>query len=463
MVRALERISPTSFMRRSPLDGSEIGEFHATKIDDLFSFSSIRVGEWQDSLEVRASVLGNFLRILESRGPELCALVRLETGKPTKLALDELAAASRFGELLLDSLFLLADREITSTIRHRIARLKARPFDLSLLVSSYNTPLPNFAWKLFPALLSGSKIVFKPSPYTAHSSLQFCEYLFAAGVPREVLFLANGTAETVMDAIQLQPDFVSLTGSLGAGRAVSEATSSFFPKLVLELGGSNPFIVMDTGNIDEAVEFLVSSAFSNSGQRCAAGSRLLVSSDLHDTFMEALIANVKNKTFGTSPGDWSGTLVDVEKNADFLTYLEDASKLAEVISPLGERSDGFCLALPQIIDVPKTSYRSELFHREVFSPVLRVFEVEDASTALALANESRQTLTASVWTDDDQLFDIISAGLRVGLINRNGPTHGAEPSMPFGGQKLSGNGQKDAGASSLEVYSDWFVHTAFHH
>lgn len=461
MVKTLERSSDGGFIRRSPLDGGLIGSFVEASKESMVTFLESDVGDWTASVGARAEVLGRFLRILEMRGPEICSIVRIETGKPEKLALDELSASLEFGRVLLENLHLLEGREVTSRISNRTARFRARPFDLSLLITSYNTPLPNFAWKLFPALLSGTKIILKPSPYTAHSSQLFCDYLYEAGVPNGSLKLANGSAETVLDAIQLEPDLVSLTGSLEAGRAVSRATAFFFPKLILELGGSNPFIVLDTQNVTEAAEFLAASAFSNSGQRCAAGSRLIVSKENHQPLVQELVKSMSSKPFGTSSKDWSGTLVDSAKVDDFRSYLNEAGKLGEVVRLADQSDDGSCLAFPHVISASSDNYHNAVLHQEVFNPILRVFVVEDVTTAVRLANLSKQTLTASVWTDDDRLYDLVKSQLRVGLINRNGPTHGAEPTMPFGGQRLSGNGSKDAGASALEVYSDWFVETEF--
>jgi aldehyde dehydrogenase (NAD+) len=244
---------------------------------------------------------------------------------------------------------------------------------------------------------------------------------------------------------------LSFTGSLSAGLNIQESSSKKVRKTILELGGSNPFIVFADANLDRAVESVVQSAFSNSGQRCASGSRLYLERAIHVEFISKLKLRLNKLTVGIEKQDEVGTVVDQSALDNYSSFLRLCAGEGNIwISEGRSANTDACIARPALVEIEGDS---ALFQEELFLPILRIASFDDEEQVAKYANASKYGLTAAVWTKSLDRIDYFRKVLKTGVVNFNGPTHGSEFQFPFGGAKSSGNGSKEVGLDSLDEYS----------
>ena len=229
---------------------------------------------------------------LRARRDEASELVVEETGKPLALAQGETDAAVELGLFVAGEGRRSYGRTTTASMPHRTVLTLRRPVGIAALLISFNTPLPNVAWKVFPSLFCGNASVLKPSEHAPLSALWFARLCLECGLPPGVLNVVQGLgAEAGMPLVEdPRVDLVSFTGSAATGRLVAEATGRRLAKTCLELGGKNALVVCDDADLDRAVEWTLASAFSNAGQRCAAASRIVVFDGIYEEFRERLVA-----------------------------------------------------------------------------------------------------------------------------------------------------------------------------
>lgn len=448
----------------SPLDSSKVLLFESTSTASLESIvRNAKQGyrSWSlISVFERSKILRHFLRVLESRKVELTELLRSETGKPVQTAIAEINAVIEYGQLLASHVLSITKKSVESSIPGRKVEIERIPFGVSLLITSHNTPLPNYAWKAFPALLMGNSIILKPSPYTCASAIAFRDLALQAGVPEQVFCLALGGSEVSQALLECDIDLVSFTGSSTAGRSISRQIGPKAIKSILEMGGNNPLLLLDDADIKSAIPYVFDSAFSNAGQRCAAGSRLILDKSIAHEFIGRFLQYANQQSYGISENSNVGPLIDLEAKVRFEQYLIQCSQVGAKVIRAGQLS-GVSSSLSQPALILELDPNHELAKEEIFAPGLRIFVSDDDENALYIANNTEFGLTAAIWSKDFQRASRLAQRLEVGLVNINGPTHGAEPSMPFGGVKRSGNGTRDAGIDSLFEYSQSKVVTVF--
>jgi aldehyde dehydrogenase (NAD+) len=342
---------------------------------------------------------------------------------------------------------------LPSAIPLRQTRLQRVPLGVAALIITYNAPIPNFAWKIFPALMAGNAVVVKPSPHTPASAEMFVRILHEAGVPSEVLRVVHGAGDAAAGLIEAGCELVSFTGSHPTGVQVMQAAAQTLAKTVIELGGSNPLVVFADAQLDKAAMTARESAFSNAGQRCASASRVIVEDSVLGTFVEEVAKVSKNLVVGTSDEAQIGTLIDPPSAKAFEAFLAECESAGATVTRYGHLSGaGDSVVLPAV--VTGLDPRTELGSKEVFGPVMRVFSFSSEAEAIELANATEFGLTAAVWSSDIVKAERVVSEIRAGVININGPTHGSEINFPFGGVKNSGNGSRDAGVQSIDAYSD---------
>ena len=335
------------------------------------------------------------------------------------------------------------------------------PHGVCALICSFNTPLPNYAWKAFPTLISGNTAILKPSPQTPFSSAVFGETLLEAGVPAGVFNVIQGDSLTGTSLLNSQIDLVSFTGSSEVGKVISNLAGERFIRTILELGGSNPFVVFDDANLSNSVDFAIQSGFSNSGQRCAAGSRLLLQKSISEDFLSIFKAKFHGLKFGVNQDAFVGPVISPKESTRLKTYLDECKNLGATLIPLGIL-DGMSQSVIQPHLVIGLDPSTELATKEIFGPIVRVFTFDSDAEAISLANSTKFGLTAALWTQDSERARRVAKQISAGVVNVNGPTHGAEPNMPFGGVKSSGNGSRDAGVECLNFYSEIKVMSIYH-
>jgi aldehyde dehydrogenase (NAD+) len=250
---------------------------------------------------------------------------------------------------------------------------------------------------------------------------------------------------------------VSFTGSTAVGRMIARVAGERLAKICLELGGKNPLVVCDDADLEKAAQAAALSAFSNAGQRCAAGSRLIVFDAVYDRFRDLLLERTAAQRVG--PGDEHdlGPVINERQLESMLGAVDRARTAGAAILAGGHRltgaglDGGFYVAPTVVENVPPDS---ELACTELFGPIATLHRVGDFEEALSVASGSPYGLTAAIWTASVHRAQEFVGRIPSGVASVNGPTYGSEPHMPFGGLKDSGTGWREAGTEAIDVYSD---------
>jgi aldehyde dehydrogenase (NAD+) len=250
---------------------------------------------------------------------------------------------------------------------------------------------------------------------------------------------------------------VSFTGSCEVGRWIAETAGRRLAKTCLELGGKNPLIVCDDADLHNAVTWTLGSAFSNAGQRCAAGSRILVFDAVYERFRQMLLEATARLKVGTADADDYGPVINEQQMRNMLASVERAKAAGASVLTGGHRlvggayGDGFFVA-PTILE--HVGPNDDISRSELFGPITILYRVKDFEEAVAIANDSPYGLTASIHTQNINRAMTFVNRIQAGVAVVNGGTYGSEPHLPFGGLRQSGNGWREAGPQALDVYSD---------
>jgi len=407
--------------------------------------------EWADRTPVgRGEILRELALRLRSRREEASEIVAAETGKPPELALAETDAAVEMGLFVAGEGRRYYGRTTTASMPHRTVMTVRQPLGVAGLIMSFNTPLPNVAWKAFPALCCGNAAVVKPSEETPASAFFFGELAHESGVPSGILNVVQGIGPEAGAALVEHPDvdLVSFTGSAATGRWINETAGRRLAKVCLELGGKNALVVCDDADLESAARWALASAFSNAGQRCASASRIVVFDSVYEAFRELLVAGAE-----ALPAEPVISEASLER---ILAAVRRAADEGAAVLCGGERLDrpGWYLP-PTVLDGAAPD--AEISCTELFGPVTLLFRARDLEEAIALVNDSPYGLTAAIHTASLHRAMRFADKAQAGVVVVNGGTHGSEPHMGFGGVKQSGTGWREAGIEALDVYSDWKV------
>jgi aldehyde dehydrogenase (NAD+) len=441
----------------SPLNGETNGiavDESLLDVDMALRSARSATNAWNQMGYARRGVLlRKVCKALEARRDEIALIVRSETGKPLELAKGEIDAAIEFGYLISAAGRAPIGTILPASSETREVLLRRIPFGVAALLVSYNTPLPNYAWKTFPALLAGNTVILKPSEFTISSALVFKDLFREAGFPTGVFNLLIGGNEVGQELVASDVDLISFTGSYSGGVEIERASAGKLRRIILELGGNNPLIVFPDSDFETLMNHAVNSAFSNSGQRCAAGSRIIIHNTLRENFVAKFISDSSKLVVGTSDKSNIGPLISVKAAHAFEEFLSQCESQGAHVDRIGEKSSQWsaCSVIPAVIQ--GLDPESELSKKEIFGPAVRIYSFETEIEAIQLANGTPYGLTAAIWTRDSELSTRVSNALDCGLVNVNGPTYGAEFNFPFGGRKHSGNGTQDAGLESIQQYS----------
>ena len=350
---------------------------------------------------------------------------------------------------------------VPSELRDKWAMSYRRPIGVFGVITPFNFPVAIPSWKIFPALLCGNAVVFKPAAAVPHSAHLFVEVLLEAGVPPRCLQLVHGAGRAAGQAIVDHPDVagVSFTGSTEVGSVIGEVCGRTHKRLSLEMGGKNAQIVMPDANMELALEGVLWGAFGTTGQRCTATSRLLLHDEIHDDFVERLVKAANDLRLGDgliSDTD-VGPLIHAEAVRKVREYVEiGRSEGAEVACggnvPSGEDvSDGYFYE-PTVLTGVQPGMRVE--REEIFGPVLSVVRFGTLEEAIEINNGVQYGLSSSIYTADVAASFRAIERLDTGITYVNAPTIGAEAHLPFGGVKQTGNGHREGGWEVYDFYSE---------
>jgi aldehyde dehydrogenase (NAD+) len=403
---------------------------------------------WADRTPVeRGDLVRAIALALRERRDELAEVVVEETGKPLALAQGETDAAVEMGLFVAGEGRRSYGRTMPATMPHRTVLTVRRSVGVAGLIASFNTPLPNAAWKVFPAIFCGNAAVFKPSEHVPASAALFSEIAHDCGLPPGVLNVVQGLGGEAGEALVRHPDvdLVSFTGSAKTGRSVNESGGRRLAKVCLELGGKNALVVCDDADLDEAVRWSLASAFSNAGQRCAAASRIVVFDAVYERFRQRFADAAAALT--------PEPLISEDACQRVLAAVAEAVSGEATVVVGGRRLDRPGWFVPPTI-LEGVGSTDVISCTELFGPVALLYRVADLEEAITLVNDSPYGLTAAIHTASVHRAMRFAERARAGVVVVNGGTHGSEPHMGFGGVGQSGTGWKEAGVEALDVYSD---------
>jgi alpha-ketoglutaric semialdehyde dehydrogenase len=412
------------------------------------------------TVEERGRILRRIAQLLERDRELVAAVVSAETGKSPKDAKGETSGAIELGYFIAGEGRRFYGRTMPSATLNRQAQTVRQPLGVAGLIIAANTPIANVAWKVFPALLCGNAAVLKAPEDAPETALVFARLAAEAGLPNGVLNVVQGYGAEAGQPLVEDPRVavVSFTGSTAVGRMIARVAGERLAKVCLELGGKNPLVVCDDADLEQASEAAALSAFSNAGQRCAAGSRLIVFDAVYERFRALLLERARAQRVG--PGDEHdfGPVINERQLENMLGALERATEAGAQVIVGGKRLEGagydggFYLA-PTIVEGAGAD--AEISCTELFGPITTLHRVAGFEGALALANASPYGLTAAIWTSSVHRGQEFVRRVVAGGVQVNGPTYGFEPHVPFGGQRDSGTGWREPGTEALDVYSDW--------
>jgi aldehyde dehydrogenase (NAD+) len=435
-----------------PSDGERLCRVARSGADDAAAAVDAALAaqpEWGARTAVeRGNVVRAIAELLRERREDASELVAAESGKPLELARGETDAAIEMGLFVAGEGRRSYGRTTTASMPHRTVLTLRRPVGVAALLISFNTPLPNVAWKAFPSILCGNGSVLKPSEHAPVSAWWFGRLCLEAGLPAGVLNVLQGLGPEAGLPLVEDPrvDLVSFTGSAATGRTIAEVAGRRLAKTVMELGGKNALVVCDDADLERAVEWTVASAFSNAGQRCAAASRIVVFDAVYDEFRARLLA-------ATSGLASPGPVISEASMERILGAVEAARAAGATVLAGGMRvgSTGWHVA-PTVVE--GVAADAPLSCEELFGPVAALYRVPGFDDAVALVNGSSYGLTAAIHTASIHRALRFAEQVAAGVVVVNAGTHGSEPHMGFGGVKQSGTGWKEAGVEALDVYSE---------
>jgi acyl-CoA reductase-like NAD-dependent aldehyde dehydrogenase len=415
---------------------------------------------WSELTPVkRGQMLANIVAEMKRRADELAECIAVETGKPPQDAIGEVNGSILQGEFFAGEGMRLYGRSLTSGILGKQSFTVRQPRGIAGLIVPANTPLANIAWKSFPALICGNTVVLKAAEDAPRIALLFAQLTKDAGLPDGVFNVIQGRGRSAGMSLVEDPRvaILSFTGSTGVGRWIAETAGKRLARVSLELGGKNPFLVCDDADLDQAVHWASLSAFSNAGQRCAAGSRILVFKSIYDAFRDKLVAKATSLKLGVNTGCNLGPVINQRQQQAILAAIETAEAeggniLCGGVAPTSDDLINGYYIRPTVIDGLNAD--AEISSKEIFGPVVTLHSVEDLTAALKIANTSEYGLTSAIHTRNVDRAMWFAQRVRAGVVNINLGTFGSEPHMPFGGFGASGNGTREPGVEALDVYSE---------
>ena len=328
------------------------------------------------------------------------------------------------------------------------------------LITPWNFPIAVPSWKIFPALVAGNTVIWKPSPETPAVSAAFVKVFEEAGLPPGVFNLLLAPGIEVSKALVEHPGVrvLSFTGSTTTGRAIGETAARLNKKVSLEMGGKNAILVMDDANIELVTDATLWAAFGTSGQRCTAASRLIVQKGIASQVKESLVERTRKLRLGDGldPNVEIGPVINKAALERIHGYVQIGQK--EGARPLIGASvadvngKGFFYS-PTLFDGVQPG--STLEAEEIFGPVLSIIEVDSLEEAIEVNNRSQYGLSTSIFTQDVNRAFTAMRDIFSGLVYINHGTTGAEIQFPFGGVRGTGNGHREAGQAALEVFTEW--------
>ncbi len=416
---------------------------------------AFKEGPWSKMLpRERSRVLHKIADIVESRDDELALLESYDSGLPITQAKGQARRAAENFRFFADLIVAQVDNSFRVPGR-QMNYVNRKPIGVAALITPWNVPFMQESWKLAPAIATGNSVVMKPASYTPLSAGLWPGIFREAGLPEGVFNLIFGSGSVAGDYLVKHPDvpLVSFTGDSSTGATISTAAAPFFKGLSLELGGKSPAVVFADADLDAALDATVFGVFSLNGERCTAGSRVLVQRDIYDDFVAKFAERAKNIRVGlpNDPKTEVGSLVHPKHFEKVMSYIEIGKKEGRLLAG-GGRAEGFeegnYVAPTVFADVAPDA---QIFQDEIFGPVVAITPFDTDEEALELANNTKYGLAAYVWTSDLKRAHNFAHQIESGMVWLNS-NNVRDLRTPFGGVKASGLG-REGGYRSVDFYT----------
>lgn len=403
----------------------------------------------------RAKVLNAIADQVAARDKELAEFETFDTGLPITQALGQAQRAAENFRFFAD--LVVSQRDDTYQVPGtQLNYVHRKPVGVAGLITPWNTPFMLESWKLAPALASGCTVVLKPAEFTPLSASLWAGIFEEAGLPTGVFNLVNGLGEDAGDALVKHPQvpLISFTGETTTGQIIFGNSAKSLKGLSMELGGKSPAIVFDDADLEAAIDSTLFGVFSLNGERCTAGSRILVQRGIYDDFVTRYAARAKNIVVGDphDPKTEVGALVHPEHYAKVMSYVELGKSEGRLVAGGGRPADlptGNYVSPTVFADVKPDA---RIFQEEIFGPVVCITPFDTEAEALELANSVKYGLAAYLWTNDLKRAHTFANSIEAGMVWLN--SHNVRDlRTPFGGVKASGLG-KEGGYRSLDFYTE---------
>ena len=463
----VEPHSGKTFENINPADKTDIvGLFPASDkcdLEDAVAAAKAAYNGWRlTPAPRRAEFLFRAAQMLVERKEELAREMTREMGKILKETRGDVQEAIDMGFYMAGEGRRQFGYTVPSELSNKFALCLRQPLGVCGMITPWNFPMAIPSWKIFPALILGNTVVFKPASDTPLSGYNFARILNDAGLPKGVLNLITGSGGNVGVPLMTHPDVsvISFTGSTEIGREVSKACAPDFRHCHLEMGGKNIILVLEDANLDLAVDGALWGGFGTTGQRCTAASRVGVHKKVYKQFREKFVERARALRVGNGldPTNEMGPCINDRQRQSVHEYVEigknEGAKLLCGGDPLtGGDLDRGSFYAPTILG--DCSPEMRVSKEEIFGPVVSVIPIDSFEQGIEIANNVVYGLSSSVYTQDVNKAFAAMRDLYTGIVYVNAPTIGAEIQLPFGGTKQTGNGHREAGIAGLDVFSEW--------
>jgi len=413
-------------------------------------------GPWPRMLpRARSRVLNKIADLIEAQDARLAEFETFDTGLPITQALGQAQRAAENFRFFADLIVAQAD-DTYKVPGRQVNYVNRKPVGVAGLITPWNTPFMLESWKLAPALASGCTVVLKPAEFTPLSASLWAQIFEDAGLPKGVFNLVNGLGEEAGDALVKHPGvpLISFTGETTTGQTIFRNCAANLKGMSMELGGKSPAVVFADADLDAAIDSTLFGVFSLNGERCTAGSRILVQRPVYDEFVQRYAARARNIVVGDphDPKTEVGALVHPEHFAKVLSYVELGKSEGRLLAG-GGRPEAF----PEGNYIQPTVFAdvapdARIFQEEIFGPVVAITPFDSDEEALELANGVKYGLAAYIWTSNLERAHTFAHAVESGMVWLN--SHNVRDlRTPFGGVKASGLGH-EGGYRSIDFYTD---------
>jgi succinate-semialdehyde dehydrogenase/glutarate-semialdehyde dehydrogenase/succinyl-CoA reductase len=429
-----------------------IAEYDVMTKEDIFEMvkkSKKAQRHWNGNITKRSDHLQDVAAELRKRKLELARIATEEMGKPIKESLSEVEKCAWAMEFYADNGEIFLNKESMNSDARKTV-ISFEPLGVIGSIMPWNFPYWQALRFAAPSLVAGNTIVLKPASTTIHCGLEIQDVLLKAGLPEGIFQTIVGDSSSAESLIDSDINAVTFTGSVNVGAKVASRATSQLKKSVLELGGSDPFIVCSDADVEKASTGAVKGRFINCGQSCIASKRFFVAKDVAKEFVEKFVEKTEKLKVGDPLFENTdlGPLVNKSGLNVIQEQVLDAVKNGAELLTGGERvgNSGYFFK-PTILK--NISSKMRIFHEETFGPLAAVMITEDENEAVKLANESSFGLGATIWTEDLHRAEKLSNEIESGMVSVNNVLV-SDPRVPFGGIKKSGFGRELSRYGMLE-------------